>query len=1077
MATYTYKGTKITGTSTSKKKFKKSGVKKAKKGDTYLNTAAGHVYQCTDGGGPKDAKWKYIRTDIIKAPALAVTDLATPSRQTPHKAKATWKVPKDLASATKGNRATDLEITWWLDGEGTKDKKKVIKTTNEKATSSTIDLDAIWGRGSWYPFNGKPKLWGVNVSVLPKNAKGKGKKKTSAKLTFGIPRIPTISALAFNSNTGVVSGTITTNAGTDRYERYDTRYSVHVENSQTKSSTYPTDTYSTNTSIPVSFNCGNYQALSYSNYIRVTVNAWARGYAGASKTATREIYVSYPAQVTITGVSLSSTSNDGKCTVGIKTNSTKAHPVDQVRLEYIANCDYEYAEDIPGDAWTSTDIVDDKNCSALAIGVSALRSERGKHTWVRVKSYHLNENVLYRYSRAVEVKALHTTAATAADDDIEILSAVAGGDGTSIVTRLGWNKDGTDDSTGTELTWSDEENTWKSTEEPSKHTFTWSDGPVYELTEDTSIVSGKKYYTRTGEGTESDPYVYTEVATPVVEDLGEYYEVTYKDGAEITIKALEEGEAYFIRARRYLEGETTTYSDYSNTAACITSETPETVVATCERYVPTGASLPIYWTFAGNSLQTAWQIVDSNGTVIANGEGSIGSTRIDADRLAAFAINNELTFTVQVSTGSGFIVSESHTITILDAPTLSISTAATLTAQPFSFSATASSLCDLKVIVSSLGASGQFPTGVLTQTAGDTIYSDIYAPIWTAEQGGTYTADITLPPGLDFWDLGKYSLTVVAIDRMTELQSEQQIANFEVGWTAQAPSVLPTVTYSLTADTEVDDEKPYYSYDSETQTYIAVLPEGTENPSEEGWYEQTVTDYVTLTPVDTTSDQGVHIQAVQIELKPPAGCVGTELYDIYRMTGDGARLIGQGFPLTYTAQDNYAPFGEDMTLYYRIAIRTVDGDISFSDFEYVQDCTKLRFDWAGGTLELPYNLSIGDKYKKDVEIRKHMDGNIDGYWNSNIERTASFSSDVIRLIQQDEIDSARALARYPGAVFVRTPDGSAYEADVQVTDLSTEGVMAAIAIDATEVGLTQEFILPTPYTFEEPEESGGSGGE
>ena len=187
-------------------------------------------------------------------------------------------------------------------------------------------------------------------------------------------------------------------------------------------------------------------------------------------------------------------------------------------------------------------------------------------------------------------------------------------------------------------------------------------------------------------------------------------------------------------------------------------------------------------------------------------------------------------------------------------------------------------------------------------------------------------------------------------------------------------------------------------------------------------------------------------------------------------------MIGQGFPLTYTAQDNYAPFGEDLTLYYRIAIRTVDGDISFADFEYVQDCNKLRFDWSGGSLELPYNLSISDKYKKDVEIRKHMDGNTDGYWNSVIERTASFNSDVIRLTQQDEIDSARALARYPGAVFVRTPDGSAYEADVQVTDLSTEGVMAAIAIDASEVGLTQEFILPTPYTFEDAAAS-GSGGE
>ena len=1033
---YTYKGTKITGTSTAKKKFSKSGVLNAKKGQTYLNTSTGHVYQCTDKGKPKNAKWKYIRTDIIKKPSLGVTNLATPIRQAAHKAKATWKIPKDLTSAQKGNRATDLTITWTIDVEGKNDKKKVIKTTNESATSSTIDLDAIWGRSAFYPFSGKPKLWGITVQVVPRNAKGNGKNAVSKKLKFGTPRVPVISAGTFNSENGTATFTITTNAGTDTLERYDTKYELEVEDTIQKKKWNSSDSSSTSGSFNISYDAANYMNLSYDNYIRLTMKARARGYAGNSATATRTMYIAYPAQVTIEGVDVSSKDANGKCTVNIKTNSTAEHPVDQVRLEYLANSDYQAAAEIPADAsWTDTDIVDDAQCTAMSLPVSLIQPDRGKYSWVRVKSYHLNETVLYRYSAYKRIEALETPAATAADDDIDIISAVAGKDGTSAVVQLGWNKDGTDDSTGTELTWSDEEDAWKSTEEPSRHTFTWSDGPV---------------------------------------TVGN---VTYRDSATITIKSLEEGTTYYIKARRYLEGETTTYSEYSNTAACITSETPETVVATCDRYVPVGASLPVYWTFAGGSLQTAWQIVDSNGTIIANGEGSIGSTKIDADRLAAFAVNNDLTFTVQVSTGSGFIVSEAHTVTILNAPTLTVSAPASLTAQPFTFTATATSVCDLKVIVSSLGASGQFPTGVLMQTAGDTVHSDIYTPIWNAVQGEDYfETEITLPSGLDFWDLGNYTLSVVAIDKTTGLQSEEKTVTFGVAWTNQAPSLLPTITYSPSADTQVDDEKAYYAYDSETQTYIAVLPEGTEDPVAEGWYEQTVNNYVTLTPVDTTSDQGVHIQAVQINLSPPAGSVGTELYDIYRLTGDGARLIGQGFPLTYTAQDNYAPFGEDLTLYYRIAIRTVDGDISFADFEYVQDCNKLRFDWSGGSLELPYNLSISDKYKKDVEIRKHMDGNTDGYWNSVIERTASFNSDVIRLTQQDEIDSARALARYPGAVFVRTPDGSAYEADVQVTDLSTEGVMAAIAIDASEVGLTQEFILPTPYTFEDAAAS-GSGGE
>ena len=50
----------------------------------------------------------------------------------------------------------------------------------------------------------------------------------------------------------------------------------------------------------------------------------------------------------------------------------------------------------------------------------------------------------------------------------------------------------------------------------------------------------------------------------------------------------------------------------------------------------------------------------------------------------------------------------------------------------------------------------------------------------------------------------------------------------------------------------------------------------------------------------------------------------------------------------------------------------------------------------------------------------------------------------------------------------RTPEGTAYEADVQVSDMSgTNNKIMAIAIDATEVSVTDEFLLPTPYRMEE----------
>lgn len=60
--------------------------------------------------------------------------------------------------------------------------------------------------------------------------------------------------------------------------------------------------------------------------------------------------------------------------------------------------------------------------------------------------------------------------------------------------------------------------------------------PVYYvLTSDTSIVTDKTYYTRSGSGTEQDPYVYTVVANPVVGDIGTYYE-QYSDDIDLSFK-------------------------------------------------------------------------------------------------------------------------------------------------------------------------------------------------------------------------------------------------------------------------------------------------------------------------------------------------------------------------------------------------------------------------------------------------------------------------------------------------------------------------------------------------------------
>lgn len=1057
MATYTFQGTQVY----KEGDFKISG---AQVGNTYLNKQSGNVYSCTelhtDWQSPGWSKWVYTRTDIIAKPNQGVAGLGAPTRNPENWVMTAKWVLYDWQRNTKnGKRMTGQRITWRIetDQKNTKGQNIVYSVVENKSIStvqSVLNLNnfkpsgasAALSRLSFYP-NQPRKITNLSCTVETKNDKGYGPAVKGA-TKFYKPRAPILSDFSFDPQSGNLTLTVTTDAGTDLYERYDTYIEATVQNTyrgDTKAkplSGYPLSTRST--TYPVTYNVADLMALGYDDYILVTVRATARGLAGNSATASKQYYISYPAQTSILDTKISSEEMSGKCTVFIDTNQhtdkQKQHPVDHVKLEYLANVEYSDPALIPGDVdWKATNIVDDAQCTALSVAVTELIPDQGKYTWLRVKSWHMDEDRLFRYSECVSV--MHQEASTAQDDTIAIISAEAGKDGKSIVVVLGWEPQGhTDDATGTELSWSDELDTWESTKTPESYQFTWF--------KNQSVTKGS---------------------------------VTYQKSARLTIKGLSEGEMYYIKARRYLESDVITYSDYSDHASCMTGEIPESIVATADKFIAAGSALPVYWTFSGNGMQTEWQIrsvtnavnayarsgvtalssawlsltnggsaltpstdkiyilmQDSNGyaagtqfewdeteneyavcdkaVILVSGEGSTGFAQIPAERLAAHAEDGSLMIRVEAAAGSEFINSEWQPVNIVEAPELTIDVDSTLTAQPLSFDAAVSTLCDLIVIVSSNGASGQLPTGIVRQTVGDTIHSDVYQPGWV-EDNDEFTATVTIPTGMDFWNGGTYTLTVIAVDRSTGLRSETIENTISIAWAQEA-----------------------------------VDPFG----------------YVTLTPIDTTDDTGQHRKAVQIALTPPQNAAGTDVYDIYRLSGDGAQLIGDGFPLTYTTVDEYAPFGDDLTLYYRIAIRTQDGDVAYSDFEYNANGGYLRFDWDGNILELPYDITIQDGYKKNVDIRQHMDGSSDGYWNKNIERTGSLSTDVIRLEQATEIDLAKQLARYPGVVFVRTPDGSAYEADVQVSDMSVQSRnITSIAIDATEVGLTQEFMLPIPEEEEE----------
>lgn len=989
MAAYTFKGTAIKITS-GEGDFKIPG---AKVGSTYFNTQTGRVFTCiklhTDWQSKGWSRWRYTRTDICAKPNVSAHNLCAPARTAPHYMTTKWELYPASTNQQNGRRLTKTRIVWAINyTSGKKSNKitKTIETADVSVTESTVNLDAYavpsgtFGRNFFYPLNKQNMLNSVTVTVSPVNSSGEGP-KVSATRAFTPPVAPTIDALAFSA--GDISTTVKSDDSSLYAERYNTEWVRDVYDSRTGKHTQGTGS-SQSTSFPLSYDVADYQQLGYDDYIKVTFTAWNNGYAGKSKQVSKSYYVSYPAQTSIEGIDISSRDSIGKCTVRINTNYSEEHPVDKVQLQYLPNTTYMNPEDIPAEPgiWTATDITDDNLCTALSMPVGDLIPERGKRTWIRIKSWHASENILFRYSEYKCIEQLETPAATAEDKAIDVISAKAGTDGKSVVVALGWNRDGDDELTGTEVSWSTEEDTWKSTKNPDSYTFTWHD--------DTPIA----------------PYGRT---------------------ATITIKGLAEGAKYYIKARRYLEGDVTTYTEYSDTATCLTNPIPESVVANCDGFIPVGSSLPVYWTFSGNGVQTRWQIVtpiDDPATVqeprtiqLIGGEGSRGFAQIPTERLETHASNGEIVIRVEASTGGDFAASEWKKVSIVEPPELSVTIGSTLTAQPLEISATATTPCDLLLIISSQGAQSQMPTGIMRQIVGDTIYSELISPEWTAAQDGFSTA-LTMPDNLDFWDLSNYTLSLTAIDRVTNLKSEEVVNSFAVEWEHKAPDMIGNVS---------------------------------------------------ITPVDEFDDNGLHHKAVVIDLTTPTGARETDVYDVYRMTTDGVQLVGTGLPLDVKVRDEFAPFGDDLTHYYRVAVRTTDGSVTFADFEYAAEGDYLRLDWDGYALESNYSVTISDNYKKDVEIRKHINGDVAGYWKKGVERKGSLSTDVIHLVQPNESALARNLARYAGPVFVRTPNGSAFEADVQVAELSRKNLAVdSIAIDATEIGLTREFMLTIVEEEEEP---------
>lgn len=957
-----------------------------------------------------------------KKPSRKVSSLSAPKRGTNGSLVVTskWTFPAALKSDKNNAHATGWEI-WWkvvcynLTTEKSKTYIRKSKVGNVNTKEASINLTKFkcsdgktYRRANdFYPATD----WcirSVSVSVRPYNSHGAGP-WVSATRAILKPRKPSIK-LVQNGN-GEIEYTITHNKGEDYQENYSTRYQVYRYNSRTGDDELVVDTsYGTaSTTATGNVDIEDRMQLTVDQYERVTVKATSRGLWGPSDEVEDVYYVAWPMQATINSIDCGEASLTSKVTVNIDTNYHPdlgigvEHPVTGVRLETLVDQTYTAASQIPANAgWESTDIEDDGQCTALSTIAANVWPAAGHTSWVRVKSWNDLESPYYLYSEPMRIVALETPASTAVDDEITIISVSAGEDGESAVVILGWNDD---DSTGTELTWSKDKYAWRSAKEPTNFKFSWSDGPA--------TIAG----------------------------------VSYDQTAEVYVPDLEEGTRYYFRARRYLEaGDAPTYGEWCNIKTTVPYAIPTVAMLSAPASIARGDTLSLSWTYDTDTAQKSWELITGTTTtttdpsgrahtwideslevvIVAKDDGEAGSTVIDADRMASLTEGLEsLPLAVRVSTGSGTITSEATVVQVADAPTLEMTLASSLTAQPLTFQASSSVAASIVVIVTAAGTPHDHPDGTREQPRGDTAWSAALLPTWSEVLEGDevvgYTATITAPEGLPLYQSAEYDVLVRATDMRTGLESNDVTGSFEVAYSHEPP----------------------------------IPP-----------------DEITVTPYDTTNDSGIRTIGAVIHLVSDLEMAQTDVFDVYRLTPDGATLIAEDRQPGEDVDDPFAPFGEDVSLAYRVCIRTEDGMEEWRDYEYSLPCGLTRIDWTDGYLELPYNLQLNESWEKDFEARRKLSGDIDGYWNPGAQRTMTITSDLRKLWDAEATRAMRQLAIHAGPCLVRTHTGLCFMANVQPSSFSWsyDSSSLPMGFDVTEIELLEDFMAIVPDTDDEDEE-------
>lgn len=469
---------------------------------------------------------------------------------------------------------------------------------------------------------------------------------------------------------------------------------------------------------------------------------------------------------------------------------------------------------------------------------------------------------------------------------------------------------------------------------------------------------------------------------------------TYVINARATqwnVAGLVSGEVYYFRVR--LKDSANVYGPYSSIVSLSYASAPGKPTLTSSAVaVQPGEAFQLSWTYeTTDTTEQALAVIYDNGIELARVENN--SQRMSITPAWLYGSTHSLT--VQTTSASGYIsaMSDPAVITVASAPTISPISSA------ISSGITDGVLTEMPIVLTVTGAGDGGHTIIKIERLKDYFVERPDGSVIEGYDGETiyatsYQGDNELSINSDdlvgsFDDGGEYRLTATVQDSIG--QKASSFLDFVVNWDHQAEKPTATVTINSDLSAKV----------------TAIAPESYESGD-------TVDIY--------------RLSADKPELIVKGGNFGTNYIDPYPASGGGYRFVD------VTANGDYSN----------------DTGLAWIDVTHSLVLSEAIIDFNNNQLSLPYNLSLSNTWKKDFTETKYLNGHVVGDWNVAVSRTGSINT--VLLEDDARISLVRELSAYIGICHVRTPDGSSFNADIQVSETSTyDSMLRSFTLNITRV--------------------------